>query len=341
MPYGLDLAKASGAQAAGNFINEGMGLLMQPLKNKQQLKQARRLQDLSLEGEATRLQRNQAYALDMWEKTGYGAQVDQMKRAGINPALLYGMSGGGGQTSNVPTAATTGQQADTATASHGSEGMGMSLAAMSLIPAQKKVLETQADKNQAEADKTRGVDTDLGNTQIENLRQGITNQKTANELMQIQDSLLRNELFEKYKTQEWRFQAAGAEADIKLANAKSAMVQANIDEQTQESKIEILAQQAIGSALVNSLTTAQTAKAISDINVNNATIQKYAAEIAQNWYKLTQTDREIMMKGIQTHFNITHPGMSQQIGNFIEEIKGFLKNPPVNALKDAIKASQK
>ena len=35
---------------------------------------------------------------DMWKRTNYPAQVRMLKEAGLNPALLYGMSGGGGTT---------------------------------------------------------------------------------------------------------------------------------------------------------------------------------------------------------------------------------------------------
>jgi hypothetical protein len=36
--------------------------------------------------------------MDMWNKTNYGAQMEHLKDAGLNPALMYGMSGGGGTT---------------------------------------------------------------------------------------------------------------------------------------------------------------------------------------------------------------------------------------------------
>ncbi len=36
--------------------------------------------------------------MDMWNKTNYGAQVAHMEKAGLNPALMYGMGGGGGTT---------------------------------------------------------------------------------------------------------------------------------------------------------------------------------------------------------------------------------------------------
>ena len=35
--------------------------------------------------------------LDMWERTNYPAQVKMMKQAGLNPALMYGQAGAGGQ----------------------------------------------------------------------------------------------------------------------------------------------------------------------------------------------------------------------------------------------------
>jgi hypothetical protein len=31
--------------------------------------------------------------MDMWNKTNYGAQVEHMKNAGLNPALMYKGSG--------------------------------------------------------------------------------------------------------------------------------------------------------------------------------------------------------------------------------------------------------
>ena len=40
----------------------------------------------------------QARAYEMWEKTNYDAQVEQMKKAGLSPALMYGQAGAGGGT---------------------------------------------------------------------------------------------------------------------------------------------------------------------------------------------------------------------------------------------------
>ena len=41
---------------------------------------------------------NQQHNKDMFDYTGFQAQVAQMKAAGLNPALMYGSAGGGGST---------------------------------------------------------------------------------------------------------------------------------------------------------------------------------------------------------------------------------------------------
>ena len=40
----------------------------------------------------------QERAYEMWEKTNYAAQIEQMKKAGLSPALMYGQAGAGGGT---------------------------------------------------------------------------------------------------------------------------------------------------------------------------------------------------------------------------------------------------
>ena len=48
---------------------------------------------------------SQQLALDMWNATNYESQVEHMKAAGLNPALLYSKGGAGGSTAGAGTAA--------------------------------------------------------------------------------------------------------------------------------------------------------------------------------------------------------------------------------------------
>lgn len=159
MPYGIELAKAAGAQATGGAVNRGLGLLFAGPERKAQMKTAKQMQELQMKGDKEMTDYNMKKQLEMWEATGYGAQVDQMKRAGINPALLYGMGSGGGQTANVETGNVSGQHAVTPMASGGSEGMGLMIGQMGLLQAQKENIEADTANKKAQATNT-GADTE-------------------------------------------------------------------------------------------------------------------------------------------------------------------------------------
>jgi hypothetical protein len=76
--------------------------------------------------------------MDMWNKTNYGAQVAQMEKAGLNPALMYGMGGGGGTTA--------GSQGGGNASSGGNavQMHPMDMANLALIDAERKLKEAQA-----------------------------------------------------------------------------------------------------------------------------------------------------------------------------------------------------
>lgn len=95
---------------------------------------------------------------EMWDYTNYGNQVKHMKEAGLNPALLYGMSGGGGATAGNAQAAGVGNPGTTA--------VGMGLDAAKLF-SEINLNNALAAKNEADADKTKGIDTDLAKAQKE------------------------------------------------------------------------------------------------------------------------------------------------------------------------------
>ena len=126
--------------------------------------------------------------MDMWNKTNYGAQIQHMKNAGLNPALMYGSAGQGG---------TTGSQGG-GSASKGSSQMnkGTDPNAM-LLGAQIESLKAKANLDNANANKASGVDTDKGRAEIGNLTaneintiQKTTNLKTDNEVKKVEKELL-------------------------------------------------------------------------------------------------------------------------------------------------------
>ena len=109
---------------------------------------------------------NQQHNKDMFDYTGYQAQVAQMKAAGLNPALMYGSAGAGGSTqggAGMAGSASAGSgsmgSAPNAPDTGLTSGVGMGIQ-LGLMEAQKRALEADAAKKEADAKKTAGADTE-------------------------------------------------------------------------------------------------------------------------------------------------------------------------------------
>lgn len=103
MPFPIVPAIAAATSLIGMGIAKG--------KDKRQLTQQEKLQNLQIRGEKEMMDYGMQQQYDMWQKTNYKPQMEEMKKAGINPALMYGMGGGGGTTTGTPTANVTGAEA--------------------------------------------------------------------------------------------------------------------------------------------------------------------------------------------------------------------------------------
>ena len=132
-----------------------------------------------------------ANQLRMWHDTNYGAQMEEIKKAGLNPALLYGTSGSGGSTIG------NGAGAGTVSAGEAPKGGNEILELrqqgiqMQLMEQQRALLEAQTNKTNVEATKIGGVDTTEATTRIQALTQGIENAK-AQEILTKAETNLRN-----------------------------------------------------------------------------------------------------------------------------------------------------
>lgn len=79
-------------------VSTGANLFTGIVNNALQVGQQERLNDVNAKYNKQMTDYNMEKQLEMWERTGYKPQVDQMKEAGLNPALMYKGSGAGGQT---------------------------------------------------------------------------------------------------------------------------------------------------------------------------------------------------------------------------------------------------
>lgn len=176
----------AGIQAAGQLAGTAMGMLAGGIENKRQLKQQKKLNKMNFEQHKLYTDYNTKAQMEMWERTNYKAQMDQLKKAGLNPALMYEGGGAGGTTQ-----AATGGEAQ-ATATRGTEtiqGMGMGLQ-MGMMQAQLRLINAQAKKAEADAELTAGAQTGNIEADTENkILQAIILEYTGKEAKSVYENV--------------------------------------------------------------------------------------------------------------------------------------------------------
>lgn len=143
---------------ATQATSTGMGMLAGAIlgksQDRRQYKQAQKMQSLQIAGNKELTDYNAAKQLQMWKDTSYGAQKEQMEKAGINPALMYGMGGGGGQSNAVSAGNVSGGQG-TQTGGEMQAMMGMGMQ-MQLLEAQKRNIDADTANKKAQTQDTLG-----------------------------------------------------------------------------------------------------------------------------------------------------------------------------------------
>lgn len=134
------------AALAAQLGSAAIGGVAGAVNDERQLRQQGRLQQQQIEGNAQMLELQRQKEMKMWEDTNYSRQVEELKKAGLNPALLYGMSGGGGVTTGGGSAGVSGGQASQ---SGGGEIMGMLQNAM--MKTQMENIQADTELKKAEA----------------------------------------------------------------------------------------------------------------------------------------------------------------------------------------------
>ena len=140
----------SGWLSALPIVGGLLGSIGQKKRAKKQHERQKELMGIQSENQKMLNKQGQALQMQTWRDTGYGAQMGQMKEAGLNPALMYGMSGGGGQT--------TGSQSG-GSAQSGSAAAPMDIGAI----AQVALMTAQAGKLKAE---TANIEKDSKNKEV-------------------------------------------------------------------------------------------------------------------------------------------------------------------------------
>lgn len=275
-------AGATAALGIGTgLVDDFKHVFMQDYLNKQQEGMNRRNMDYQAKKQ-----------LEMWKATSYGPQVEQMKKAGINPALLYGISGGGAQTVGADMPTGTGPQANTSSSAMGIQSA-MSIA---LMQAQKDKLEADANAANAQADTLRGKEGTVGEAQKENLWQEADNKRWEQELTKLKIALQHIQNYETQQSQADRLSEITSNAQTAMEQVKLMSADAKIKTETINAQIEKIKTEAIGAAIHNALMK-------SGIKLNEEQIYGIAKGIDIGYFQLDQKDQEIKLQKQFTDYN--------------------------------------
>lgn len=128
-----------------------LGMIGQNERARKQHNRQKELMGIQFGNQQALNKQGQALQMKTWKDTGYGAQMEMMKEAGLNPGLMYGMSGGGGQT----TGSQSGGSAQSGN-SHAPMDIGASVqAGLMIAQANKLKAETEAIESNTGLDENR------------------------------------------------------------------------------------------------------------------------------------------------------------------------------------------
>lgn len=297
---------------AEQFIDAGLGILLGEYNDQRQLRQQGQLSKQQIEAQKQMGLFNQQLALEMWDKTGPLAQRKGYEKAGLNPGLMYGIGGGGGQTASSPTGNV---QGGTAPAGGGEIGLGIQLGLA------KKLQEAQISNIEADT-KVKEKEAGLKPAQTANVEQQTTNAKLDEQLKQLEISI---------KTQTFDEVVRKMQAEVQTAegNAEKAKNEGRLSTEAYAETIQQIKQTTIEGATRITLQKAQIKlNEEQQKQITNA-IWKAQQEIAQGATKLNQEQQKILIQRIQQElskemqgFNLATPEKIKQWTEMFTDIIG-------------------
>ena len=254
-----------------------------------------RLMDIQNRYNEQMAKNNQQRNKDLWDYTNYENQKQHIKNAGLNPALIYGMGGGGGVSANGAQGQGVTQPTDRSVEMGlKQQGLGLQLAS---IASQVDLNKSQAEKNKAEADKIAGVDTDVQKATIDNLIAQTSNEKVKKGLIlgqirvaDAEEELKRNMAdWTKDKADETRWNIKSLQKGIdKLVEEINGMKLDNeLKERTIDNKVK-------ESALTLQNLMAEILLKGSQQKVNEEQAKAIPAQILQGWEKLVKEGKALI-----------------------------------------------
>ena len=278
----------------GNAINAG-----------RQYRQTKKMQQMQIDGNKEMGEFNRKQSMRMWQDTNYGAQREQMEKAGINVGLMYGMGGGGGVTAQTPAGQVSGGQP--AQQSNG-QGAGMGIQS-AIMQAQAENLKADTNKKEEEAKEIRE----------RTPTHGVGIRKTEAEIVKLASDnnvsiATMKKILAETETEEQKPANINADTGLKEAQAgKTVAETGRIGHEIDQIKI-------------NNILTAERVNLtkMQQYEISEKLMQK-GTELSQGWEHLSQKDREIKLRAFEAELRAEYPTLGQAGGSIVNELMKSLE----------------
>lgn len=274
-------------QAAQGILGIALGRAMEKHNDERQIRQQRALQDMQMQGNREMMKYGKELDYEMWKKTNYGAQMEELRKAGLNPGLLYGMGGQGGMTTGGSAPGVGSGSAP----SGGGEAMGMGIQAMGM---QLQLLNAQKENLEADTANKRSENPNIPLTgenikaQTMDLLQGVQNKKAQERLTKIQGDIAELDEELKSKTLEDAIELVNIE-EMSARTQLDRLARMNeLEKATYDTRYQMIGVELTTMLLNNEIQRAQkkninadTGKKIAETGVAYQTIKNLANEIVQ------------------------------------------------------------
>jgi hypothetical protein len=285
---------------------------------KKQVEQQKKLTDIQVAANKELADYGMGISKEMFEATGYGAQRRQMEEAGLNPALMYGHAGAGGSTLSAGAGTATGAQAsDEASqkiARTQAQGMALQLAK---LQSEIDINKAMAEKLKAEAEKTKGVDTELAKANIAEITQNIKNKEAQEAGQKLQNDYDKIRNYIREKTADYDIGYIGYMAGQARENWQILINSREISDATKDEIIknyELMNKNIVADMLVKD----------KQAKLSVAQADKLANDILQGWKDLElkerQGDKKLSIEEKATAIKATYPSLNQMGGAMVNEI---------------------
>ncbi|AXH76377.1 MAG: hypothetical protein [Microviridae sp.] len=306
MKYYEPITAGAAALAIGQEVASGLGNTAMGMIN----------QKVQLRGQKKALEQQNAANYDYWLKTNYSAQKEQLKKAGLNPGLLYGMGGSGGGQSGGASAMPAAQL--------GSMDIGNRISQMALLESQKKNIDADTELKRQEALKKAGVDTDLAKAGIVETLQRAATGKTSEELNKvIKDGESLDNLF-KQEANPKLLREIDYRIDQLEENVNLLRIQGKINSGTADEVIEQARLRTVGMKLENVFTQAKT-------RLTGQQELESIAAVQQKWKDLELKDKGLTLEERRININKWVEEVKAEYPS-IWEVVGKLINDPIEDL---------